>query len=98
MLSSGHRNLYMYQVSSSTVFFFVSYMQHTISPLQCIARGCFSKNYILLNLTSFIGLLNFVSLPCFVIVSATVSEICELNQNKKKRKNSVSNLRPFLGI
>ena len=24
--SSGHRNLYMYQVSSSTVFFFVSYM------------------------------------------------------------------------
>ena len=24
--SSGHRNLYRYQVSSSTVFFFVSYM------------------------------------------------------------------------
>ena len=24
--SSGHRNLYMYQVSSSTIFLFVSYM------------------------------------------------------------------------
>ena len=35
------------------------------------------------------------ALLSFVIVSATVSEICELNQ--KKKKETISNLRPFLG-
>ena len=38
LLSSGHRDLYMYQVSSSTVFFFVSYMhiEHVPFIMYCL--------------------------------------------------------------
>ena len=36
--SSGHRNLSMYQVSSSTVFFLVSYMDNTC-PLYNVLSG-----------------------------------------------------------
>ena len=39
-------------------------------------------------LTLFVGSLNFISLPSLMIVSAMVSEICKLNQNKKKKENS----------
>ena len=56
--------------------------------------------YILLNMTLFIRSQSFISLLSFMSVSAPVSEICELNQNKKKKeeKNSeISNLTPFLG-
>ena len=46
---------------------------------------CFPRNDIVLNLTLFIGSQNFISPPSFTFVGAVVSEICELNQNKKKR-------------
>ena len=51
-------------------------------------------------MTLFIGSQSFISLPIFMFVNAAVSEIRELNQNKKKEKtkNSEINLRPFLGI
>ena len=51
----------------------------------------FSKEeivYILLNMSMFVGSQSFVSLPSFMFVSAAVSELCELNQNKKEKKNS----------
>ena len=42
--SSGHRNVFMYQVSSSTVFFFVSYMHiHAPVLLEVFCR-CFPRN------------------------------------------------------
>ena len=36
----------------------------------------------------FVGSQSFISPPSFMFVSAAVSEIRELNQNKKKEKNS----------
>ena len=51
----------------------------------------FSKKeivYILLNMPMFVGSQSFISLPSFMFVSAAVSELCELNQNKEKKKNS----------
>ena len=41
--------------------------------------------YILLNMPMFVGSQSFISLPCFMFVSAVVSE---LNQNKKEKNNS----------
>ena len=83
--SSGHRNLYMYQVSSSTVWLSVMYMHiHALyNVLLEVVSCCFPRNevYILLKMTLFVG---FISLPSFMFVSAAVSEIHELNQNKKK--------------
>ena len=38
---------------------------------------------------------SFISLPSFMFVSAVVSEIREL---KKKKKLTISNVTPFLGI
>ena len=76
----GHRILYMYHVSSSTVFFFVSYM-HIHVYCSRLFVVVFQER-IVYNLTLFIGSLNFISLPSFMFVSATVSEICE---NKKKK-------------
>ena len=35
-----------------------------------------------LNMTLFVRSQSFISLPSFMFVSAAVSEICELNQNK----------------
>ena len=46
-LPSGHRNLSMYQASSSTVFFFVSYM-HIHVPFIMYCSRLFSKKRILL--------------------------------------------------
>ena len=40
-----------------------------------------------LNMTLFVGSQSFISLPSSMPVSAPVSEIRELNQNKKKKKN-----------
>ena len=56
---------------------------------------------VLLNMTLFVGSRSFISPPSFMFVSAAVSEIRELNQNKKKKtenNNSISNLTPLLGI
>ena len=89
--SSGHRNLSMYQVSSSTVFFFVSYMHNTCplyNVLLEVVCCCFPRNNILLNMPMFVGSQSFISLPSFMFVSAVVSEICESKEKEKKKKNS----------
>ena len=56
-------------------------------------------------MTMFVGSLIFVSLPSFMFVSATVSEMRKSNQNKEEEEkekknfeNSLFNLAPFLGI
>ena len=45
--------------------------------------------YILLNMTLFVGSQSYISPPSFMFVSAAVSEIHELNQNKKKEKKNL---------
>ena len=85
--SSGHKNLSMYQVSPSTVFFFISYMHIHAPFIMC----CFPRNNILLNMPMFVGSQSFISLPSFMFVSAVVSEIRELKEKEKekeKKKNS----------
>ena len=86
--SSGHRKLYMYQVSSSTVFFFVSYM-HIHVPFIMYCSMLFSKKLILLNMTLFVRSQSFIFPPSFMFVSAAVSEIRELNQKKKKKNSEI---------
>ena len=56
-------------------------------------------------MTLFVGSQSYISPPSFMFVSAAVSEIRELNQNKKEKeeekknlKLAISNLTPFLGI
>ena len=89
--SSGHRNVYMYRVSSSTVFLFVSYM-HIHVPIIMYCPKLFvvvSKEkivYILLNMPMFVRSQSFISLPSFVSVSAPVSETREWKQEEKKEK------------
>ena len=43
--------------------------------------------HILLNMTLFVGTQSYISPPRFMFVSVAVSEIYELKQNKKKKKN-----------
>ena len=83
--SSGHRNLSMYQVSSSTVFFFVSYM-HIHAPFIMYCSRLFVvvfQEVILLNMLMFVWLQSFVSLPSVMFVSTVVSEIRELKKEKE---------------
>ena len=40
--------------------------------------------YIILTMTMFVTSQSFISLPSFMFVSAAVSEIHDLNQNKKE--------------
>ena len=90
--SSGHRNLSMYEVSPSTVFFFISYM-HIRAPfiMYCLRLFvvvfccCFPRN----KLPVLVGSQSFISLPSFMFVSAVVSEIRELKKEKEKEKNNV---------
>ena len=52
-------------------------------------------------MTMFVTSQNFISLPSFMFVSAVVSEIHDLNQNKEKNniyKMVIFNLPPFPGI
>ena len=53
-------------------------------------------------MTLFVVSQSFVSPPSFIFVSAAVSEICELKQNKKKKERNseigYSNLTPFVSI
>ena len=53
-----------------------------------------------LTMTMFVTSQSFISLPSFMFVSAAVSEIHDLNQNKKEKKfeNGIFNLPPFPGI
>ena len=50
------------------------------------------------NFTMFVTSQSFISLPGFMFVSAAVSEIHDLNQNKKEKKFENGNLPPFPGI
>ena len=83
---------YIYQVPSSTVFFFVSYRHIHVPFIAYCSRlfvAVFRIVYILLNMTLFvIGPQSCISPPSFMFVSAAVSEIGELNWNKKEEKNS----------
>ena len=74
--SSGHRNLSMYQVSSSTVFFFVSYM-HIHAPFIMYCSRLFVVVFqdLILNMPIFVGSQSSISLPSFMFVSAVVREI-----------------------
>ena len=47
-----------------------------------------------LPMTMFVTSQSFISLPSFMFVSAAVSEIHDLNQNKKEKKFEI-NLPPF---
>ena len=90
--SSGHRNLSIYQVSSSTVFSFVSYMHiHAPFIMYCLRLFvvAFQDVYILLNMPTFVGSQSFISPPSFMFVSAAVSEIRELNQNEKEKNSEI---------
>ena len=51
-------------------------------------------------MTLFVGSQSYISPPSFMFDSAAVSEIRKLNQNKKKKKEKelISNLTPFLGV
>ena len=84
--SSGHRNLSMYQVSPSTVFFFISYM-HIHAPFIMYCLRLFVVVFQEINCLHtfmFVGSQSFISLPSFMFVSAVVSELKE----KKEKKNS----------
>ena len=83
----------MYQVLSSTVFFLVSYM-HVHVPFIMRLFVVFQVMNCL-HMTLFVGSQSFISPPSFMFVSAAVSEIRELNQNKKKSEIGYF---PFLGI
>ena len=50
-----------------------------------------------LNLPIFVRSQSFISLPSFMFVSAPGSEICELNQNKKKKKEKIELFNTFPG-
>ena len=84
----------MYQVLSFTVFSFVSY-RHIHMPLRMYWPRLFlwfSKKYsvyIILTMTMFVMSQSFISLPSFMFVSAVVSEIHDLNQNKKEKDDII---------
>ena len=42
-----------------------------------------------LNMALFVGSQSYISPPSFMFVSAAVSEMCDLNQNKKKRRRNL---------
>ena len=81
----------MYQVSSSTVFFFQLHA-HTCplyNVLLEVVCCCFPRNKLFINMPMFVGTQSFISLPSFMFVIAVVSEIRELKEKeKKKKKNS----------
>ena len=92
--SSGHRKLSMYQVSPSTLFFFISYMHiHAPFIMYClrlfvVVFCCFPRN----KFPMFVGSQSFISLPSFMFVSAVVSEIRELKKEKEKEKKNNSEM------
>ena len=95
MLAVRHRHLPMYQVSFST---FVSYM-HIHVPFNNVlleVGGCFPR--ILLNMMMFIGSQSFISLPSFIFVSALVSELCKMKQNKNNSEIGYFQFNTFPGL
>ena len=53
------------------------------------------QEIILLNMPMFVRSQSFISLPCFMLVSAVVSEIRELKEKKKKEKEKNSEIDYF---
>ena len=85
----------MHQVSSSTMFFFVSYMHIHIPTIMYCSRlfvNCFPSNTLKHDVVCWVTELHLM------FVSAAVSEIHEWNQNKKKMNSEIGNLTPSLGI
>ena len=62
----------------------VSYM-HIHMPLEMYWPRVYFE---ILTMTMFVGSQGFISLPSFVLLSAAVSEIHELNRKKKKEKET----------
>ena len=63
----------------------------TCTYICCVGRDRFSKKYSVYNIltmTVFVVSQSFISLQSFMFVSAVVSEIHDLNQNKKKKKEN----------
>ena len=58
---------------------------------------CFPRNDILLNMTLFVESQSYISPPSFMFVSAAVSEIHELNQNKKNSEIGYFQFNTFPG-
>ena len=87
---SGHKNLSMYQVSPSTVFFFISYMHiHAPCVMYCLRLVVVVFQEInCLHMPMFVGSQSFISLQSFMFVSAVVSEIRELKEKEKKEKEN----------
>ena len=98
-LSSRHKNLSTYLVSSSTV---VSYMHiHVHAPFVMYCSTLFVVDFHIFKHDIVHRVTELHLSASFMFVSAAVSELRESNQNKKekkKKKKSVSNLTPFLGI
>ena len=92
---SVHRNLCIHQVSSSTVFNPLCQLHAHTCPfynvLLKVVCCCFPNIYILLNMPMFVGSQSFISLLSFKFGSVAVSEIRELNQNKKEKKEEKKN-------
>ena len=85
--SSGHKICpCIYQVSPSTVFFFISYMHiHAPFIMYCLRLFVVVFQEInCLNMPMFVGSQSFISLPSFMLVSAVVSEIRELKKKEKE--------------
>ena len=92
--SSGRRNLSMYQVSPSTVFFFISYMHlHAPFIMYCLRFVVVFQEINCLH-TFKHAYVRRVSLPSFMFVNAVVSEICELKKEKEKENNNQFNTFP----
>ena len=88
---AGCRGIEIHQVSSPTVFFFVSYM-HIHVPFIMYCSGLFVvafREMNCLHMALFVGSQSYISPPSFMFVSAVVSEIRELNQTKKKEKEVI---------
>ena len=80
----------MYQVSSSTVFCFVSYI-HIHDPLIMYCSRLFFvvfQEMNCLHMMLFVGSQSYISPASFMFVSAGVSEICENKKEEEEKKNS----------
>ena len=71
----------MNHVSSSTLFFFVRYVHIHVPFIMYCSR--FFVDVLSRNLTLFVGSQNFVPLQSIMFVNAVVSDVRDLNRNKK---------------
>ena len=95
--SSGHRNLSMYQVSSSTLFFFVSTCTiHAPFIMYCLRLFVVVFQEInclhTLNMPMFVGS-SLYQVSCLPVLC--ISEIRELKEKKKREKENNSEIDHF---